>query len=334
MDSNIEWYNNAKEKNIELFTCDLLPPELADVIIFLELPEKRSVINEIRKKAPHAKYILIIIESPLEPYYYDARNHNDFDYIITYNKELIDNKRYFHINIPCSHPPSILPDIPWEQRKNCIILNTNYYKGLKTGRTPLDYFTNLTEIKKKGWCFHLGAALKNESNFLYSNRRKFVKIASKKNKNFINIYGKGWDGQRHSWYYRFVPDKPYTTTAGMFEGEKLELLAQYKFVLAFENYKGDIGYISEKIFDSMFAGAVPIYLGEKNIKSYIPNNCYIDASQYKNYNELIEKIVNTNEKEWEGMRNSIKDFIHSKAIEPFLPKAYANTINSIILKCK
>ena len=34
------------------------------------------------------------------------------------------------------------------------------------------------------------------------------------------------------------------------------------------------GYITEKIFDSFFAGVVPIYWGAENITDYVPKSLY------------------------------------------------------------
>jgi len=38
---------------------------------------------------------------------------------------------------------------------------------------------------------------------------------------------------------------------------------KYKFALAFENIKDTIGGVSEKIYDCICAGIVPIYYGSK-----------------------------------------------------------------------
>lgn len=45
---------------------------------------------------------------------------------------------------------------------------------------------------------------------------------------------------------------------------KLEIIANYKFTLAFENAIGK-DYVTEKFFDPLIAGSVPIYLGAPNV---------------------------------------------------------------------
>eukprot|EP01033_Poteriospumella_lacustris_P005267 gene5267-3763_t len=43
---------------------------------------------------------------------------------------------------------------------------------------------------------------------------------------------------------------------------KREAMAKYKFYLAFEN-TNERGYVTEKVFDALYAGVVPVYLGSK-----------------------------------------------------------------------
>ena len=50
----------------------------------------------------------------------------------------------------------------------------------------------------------------------------------------------------------------------------LELLSRYKFVLAFENGRCD-DYVTEKIWDALAAGAVPVYAGADNVDKIMPN---------------------------------------------------------------
>jgi len=44
-------------------------------------------------------------------------------------------------------------------------------------------------------------------------------------------------------------------------GHKKPIMEQYKFSIYHENARNIPGYITEKIFDSFFAGCVPVYWG-------------------------------------------------------------------------
>jgi hypothetical protein len=57
---------------------------------------------------------------------------------------------------------------------------------------------------------------------------------------------------------------------------KHETIAAYPFCLAFENSIAP-DYVTEKIYDCLLTGTVPIYLGAPNVDELVPEGCYIDA---------------------------------------------------------
>jgi len=61
---------------------------------------------------------------------------------------------------------------------------------------------------------------------------------------------------------------------------KYQVMAEYDFVLCLENMQMN-GYVTEKIFDCFYSGAIPIYYGAPDIHAYIPKECMIDAREYR-----------------------------------------------------
>ncbi len=71
---------------------------------------------------------------------------------------------------------------------------------------------------------------------------------------------------------------------------KLDTIARYKFTLAFENSLTK-DYVSEKFYDPLIAGSVPVYHGTSTIETFAPGDrCYIDASDFRNPRELAEYL--------------------------------------------
>lgn len=71
---------------------------------------------------------------------------------------------------------------------------------------------------------------------------------------------------------------------------KIALYRQYKFVIAFENSILD-DYVTEKLYDPLIAGAVPIYFGAPNITDYLPDaSCLVNAAHFSSPKELAEYI--------------------------------------------
>lgn len=59
---------------------------------------------------------------------------------------------------------------------------------------------------------------------------------------------------------------------------KVKVLSQYKFYLAFENLDVD-DYVSEKVYEGLFAGTVPVYRGARQIAQFMPSNgSFINAN--------------------------------------------------------
>ena len=68
-----------------------------------------------------------------------------------------------------------------------------------------------------------------------------------------------------------------------------EWLSQCKFMISYENQYHN-GYITEKVFQAYFAGAIPIYWGDKTAITDINKNAVIYADDFDSENELIEYI--------------------------------------------
>ena len=115
----------------------------------------------------------------------------------------------------------------------------------------------------------------------------------------VDLYGMQWDvGPRAVIPYGGVLSKLFSSlnanqlfkriSMRHFKGtpiSKSDVLHRYTFCLVVENYIAE-NYITEKIFDSMASGAIPIYLGAPNIESFVPKECFINASKFKNIEAL------------------------------------------------
>jgi len=72
---------------------------------------------------------------------------------------------------------------------------------------------------------------------------------------------------------------------------KLETIAAYKFTLAFENSISQ-DYVTEKFFEPLIVGSIPIYMGAPNIDDFAPGErCFINVAQFKGPRELAEYLI-------------------------------------------
>jgi len=70
---------------------------------------------------------------------------------------------------------------------------------------------------------------------------------------------------------------------------KVKMLDRYKIALAVENQAVD-SYVSEKVYQALEAGAIPIYYGARDVSEFVPRGSYIDARDFKSTKRLAEYI--------------------------------------------
>jgi|MDTB01.2.fsa_nt_gb hypothetical protein len=90
----------------------------------------------------------------------------------------------------------------------------------------------------------------------------------------IHSYGKVLNNRQEP----DMPDDPRWPVIAQKRARKVKVLSHYKFYLAFENFQVP-DYVSEKIYEGLFAGAVPVYRGARDVGRFMPSNdSYIDAN--------------------------------------------------------
>ena len=146
-------------------------------------------------------------------------------------------------------------------------------------------------------------------NELYGERLKAIKYFSVMPS--FDLYGYGWDKRpRHPFYFHY---KEYV--ARVWRGSvvnKVKTMSRYKFSLCFENCVYP-GYISEKIFDCLAAGSIPIYLGAPDINSLVPKTCFIDFREFRNYDELNKFLSSVSPERVDEYRQTIKSFLADRS---------------------
>nr|ADD95737.1 hypothetical protein [uncultured organism MedDCM-OCT-S04-C2] len=95
-----------------------------------------------------------------------------------------------------------------------------------------------------------------------------------------------------------MPDDPTWPSIAQKRSRKIRILSNYKFYFAFENSQVE-DYVSEKIFESLLAGTVPIYRGANGIAKFMPDSrSYIDANKMspKEVADLVMSLSNDEDK--------------------------------------
>jgi len=71
----------------------------------------------------------------------------------------------------------------------------------------------------------------------------------------------------------------------------IDTYKDYKFVIAMEN-KCVNGYITEKILNVFYSGAIPIYWGSPNINDFFNKKAFINVNDFNSFNECVDYVIN------------------------------------------
>jgi hypothetical protein len=108
---------------------------------------------------------------------------------------------------------------------------------------------------------------------------------------------------------------------------KRAVIAPYKFCIGFENSIA-VDYVTEKFFDPILAGTVPVYLGAPNIDAFAPGEkSFINVSDYSGPRELADHLHHLDQDDeaygeyfaWreKGLSDDFKRLLSAAARGPF-----------------
>lgn len=152
---------------------------------------------------------------------------------------------------------------------------------------------------------------------LYSERRAVYCFFEENYPDQFDFYGTRWDGSVHTGYKGTVEDKAKT-------------YHNYKFAICLENTKGARDYVTEKIFDCLCAGIVPIYGGAPNILEYVPAECFIDYFSFESYEEMAQFLINMDEETYNGYLSATKNWLDTMDTSPYTIEKYVDYIYEAI----
>lgn len=283
-------YNVKKEferKGDELHTIDIFH-DLSEVDYFLFFELDWMWVKKIVKMGSSKKMVYCNAEPPAvkeincpDGYKFLKKI---FPYILTWNREWVDNKSVFKRNIAYYFQEDF-GEIPFEQRKLVTGISAN-----KCSKHPYE---------------------------LYSERAKIYEFFEKNYPDSFDFYGVGWNKMDHPCYRGTVASKS-------------EVYHQYRFAICLENTKNIKDYVTEKIWDCLCSGIVPIYGGAENINEYIPSECYINYFQFKSISELADYLLNMSKEEYQQYLDAAKKLLLTNVKEVFSGETYAADIYNAV----
>lgn len=118
------------------------------------------------------------------------------------------------------------------------------------------------------------------------------------------LFGIGWDALGPS------PHAPSPDLlARCYRGpaaNKTVAMRDFPFALCIENTAFP-GYVTEKIFDAMRAGCVPVYLGAPDAEEHLPPGAYVDVRQFESYRDMETHLRRMSISDYQRIKRQIAD---------------------------
>jgi hypothetical protein len=230
---------------------------------------------------------LFIGEPPVvRPENWNPRSHSYFPRCLTWNDDIIDDTRYFKFRSPQPSEYPRLPPVPFDSRKLLVNITAN-----KRSAHPLE---------------------------LYSARRRTIRYFDTECPDQFNLYGPGWD-------HLALGERKYSSYRGLTD-HKWRIYGQFRFGLCYENMRDVRGYVTEKIFDCIRSGVVPIYWGAPNIGEYVDPETFVDRTTFSSDAELGRFLRDIGESQHARYLEAGRDYLLTTGFQAFLPAAFTQTI--------
>ena len=281
---------------------------IPQLIVLVDLPLQRSGLQRLISRYPGVPLVLLVAETPLERQaQHCGVNLRSFAAVLSYNRRLGSRcPQLQSCNLPFrfsrglqAASSSLLP--PGERPVACTYVGNAHSSGWRRNyQYQLGWHGwPLLWQYLQGWRLPLAAAWRDERHGAYGVRAAAVLAGRSVFGPRFLLCGKGWGSGGSGWFSRWFPDRRLRLESqelGLAPGSKITALRNSTFTLACENYLGQSGYVSEKVFDAMAAGSIPIYIGAPHALPAELNNVVIDLSHLprrvlRNPSRLAEVLV-------------------------------------------
>lgn len=262
----------------------------------------RDLYKEAIDAGLRNKIILLMWDAKVAcPLNFDISIWEKFDRILTWNDDFLENPKFIRYCMPMETHETTYKIIPFKEKKFLTNISFNKYSNYK--------------------------------NELYKERRKSIEYFDRNYPDDFDLYGPRWNRPITRMQLMFPRlAKKFSTYKGHSK-DKIDTLSHYKFNICYENISDANGYITEKIFDSLKAGTVPVYWGAPNIEKYVDKDVFIDRRKFKTNAELANFLNKITEEEYDMYLKSADRYMKSEKYSKFLPEQFCDIIiNALNLK--
>lgn len=251
----------------------------------------RPIYADLRRAGAVERSVLITGEPPVVRHRnWDRDVHERFPIVLTWNDDIVDGRRFHKFLWPITSVAPKVADVPFTERKLLVNISAN--------------------------------KLSSHRLELYSARRATIRHFERTRPAEFDLYGPGWDSAG-------AGEPAYRSWRGTIT-HKWDVLPRYRFALCYENMRDTKGFITEKIFDAMRAGCVPVYLGASNVADHVDLEAFVDRRRFGSDSDLDRALADMPEAEWKRFRAAARDYLTGPRFAEFLPPAFVARVLAVL----
>lgn len=308
----VELCRRLEADGIECHTYDMRPLEDFSGFLFFEMPRPDNPMLLHAKSRSAAMFLIVEENHFILSRNADFDRYGEFAAVFTYNDDAVVRGLALKLNyaLSLSLPPKEAR--PFAERKLAVMISSRVKKNRP----------------------HLCAYLRLRTARFYETNHP----------GDFDLYGPGWDKgtyllqecpSAYQWISalhlnKLLPRHRYPKCWRGTVERKRQVIGGYRFAYCYENTTEIPGYITEKIFDVMMSGAVPIYIGHPSSADIIPRECFVDRANFADDAALYDFISHMDEETWLGYMAAARKFLSSPAAQAFSVAAYVNTVSDVI----
>jgi len=309
-------YEACNDKNIEIITGDYALNKYSDLSNYSLISNEITTRTRELIKRGAKPNILISGESPIFAwdFYINLNKHGKLfnklmlpKGVVKFAPELASKIHQTSFPLPANICRNIQSYDKWAKRSRlCVIISNRVWRPRG--------FKHLYNIIKNPL---IGASL-------YEKRNRAIIDLNKAGT--VDLYGRGWN--------KYVVGGNvfnYRKLKNIWKGEldvKDNSMSKYKFSICYENTDFP-GYLTEKIFDSLAAGTIPIYYGSDYVEEILPKELYINVKKFKNICDISNYINKFNADDYQVFYDALIKFCDSEIFKMNTYKARAEQLLKI-----
>jgi hypothetical protein len=175
-------------------------------------------------------------------------------------------------------------------------------------------------------------------NDLYVERVSVIRWYERNAPAHFHLYGLGWNKPRHQsgtlarmqrrtqrLATQLFGYRPFPSWRGELK-DKASVLLRAKFAYCYENIYGLSGYVTEKIFDALMNGCIPVYWGADDVGSRIPRECFVDRRDFRDTAAVHARLLNMSSQEYARRQQAIREFLVGRNAEKYRSEYFVRTI--------